>query len=132
MWVIGGGDKNNYRLSTTQIVRPGLPTEKGPDMTEDADSHCSTTLAKNNKVIITGGKRMSEPDGSNKTEVYSFDRQEWTTLAKMNERRFQHSCAPVWLNPHPDTSIDGIITGMPNNSSVLGGVVAGGKYSSII
>ena len=99
-------------------------------MTEWAGWHCSTTLA-NNTVFVTGGQRRSGWYGSNKTEVYSFDRQEWTTLAEMNERRYLHSCAPVWLNPHPDTSMDGIITTMPNNSSWLGVVVAGGKYSSL-
>ena len=53
LWVLGGVDKDLYPQLSTQIVRPGQPTVWGPDMTEETDGHCSSTL-EDNTVMVTG------------------------------------------------------------------------------
>ena len=125
LWVLGGGDKDNYVQSSTQIVRPGQPTVWGPDMTEDASFHCSSTL-EDNTVMVTGGMRRSDLTGSARTEVYSFTSQQWTRRGDMNQRRGWHSCSTVWLDSS-SPPVSGIIAGTVTNSSVLSVVVAGGE-----
>ena len=124
LWVLGGLGKDDVQ-SSTQIVRPGQPTVLGPDMTEVTFGHCSSTLA-DNAVMVTGGSRRSDPDGSARTEVYSFTTQSWTRRGDMNQRRWLHSCSRVWLDSRSDP-LKGIISQYVDNSSVLSVVVAGGE-----
>ena len=123
---MGGLNHIDYAIFTTQIVRPGQPTEQGPNMTESVAGHCSTTL-EDGSVISTGGRRMSQHEGSARTEIYSFNSKKWTTKEDMQQRRFGHTCAQVWLDPKPDPAVNGIIPETVTNSSVLSIVVAGGK-----
>ena len=123
--MLGGQDKDNYLQSSTQIVRPGQPTVWGPDMTEWATFHCSVTLA-DNAVMVTGGRRKSDPAGSARTEVYSFTTQRWDRREDMNQRRMWHSCSTVWLDSRSHPANGFIDTGV-DNSSVLSVVVAGGE-----
>jgi hypothetical protein len=125
MMILGGFDaaKKAY-LSSTQIVRPGYPTEPGPDMTEIAVSQCSTTL-QDGSVIVTGGRRISNELGSPKTEIYNFATGEWSRKADMKQRRFVHSCTQVWLNPDDPNS--DILIGYVSSTAVLSVVVAGGN-----
>jgi hypothetical protein len=122
MLVVGGSDADRYGQSTTQIVRHNQPTLPGPNMTEWAAWHCSTTLL-DGSVIITGGQRHSNPDGSARTEMLSFTTREWSRLSNMGQRRFWHSCTQVWLDPDNNDILNGLVT----KTSVLGVVVAGGK-----
>ena len=127
LWVLGGRDKDLYVQSHTQIVRPGQPTVWGPDLTEETEFHCSSTL-EDNTLMVTGGARKSNPDGSARTEVYSFTTQQWTRRADMNQRRMSHSCSTVWLDKSFDY-VNGLIDmGGVTNSSVLSVMVAGGKF----
>ena len=127
---MGGRNKDLHAQSSTQIVRPGQPTVWGPDMTEVTLGHCSSTLA-DNTVIVTGGRRRSDPGGSARTEVYSFTTQQWTRKEDMNQRRLWHSCTTVWLDSHSHPSY-GIIGGAVDNSSVLSVVVAGGELLELL
>ena len=127
LWVLGGMATDFLSKSITQIVRPGQPTVRGPDMTEVAVAQCSTTLA-NGDVIMTGGTRAGgSGSASTATEVYSFTERKWTRKAAMNQRRFYHSCCQVWLDPHHHPHESGVITTVVSNSSVLSVVVAGGR-----
>ena len=115
MLVLGGRDQSHAHY-TTNIVRPGQPTQPGPNMTEEANMHCSTTLL-DGSVIITGGSRRSNPYGSARTEMLNLTTKEWSKLSNMRQRRLQHSCTQVWLNPYD--SQDDILKGLVTNTSVL-------------
>ena len=65
-------------------------------------------------------------------QIYSFKSKKWTTKRDMNQKRFDHSCAQVWLNPEPDPALNGIIPPTVTNSSVLSIVVAGGKLVLVL
>ena len=58
--MLGGYNKDKHLGAITQIVRPGQPTEWGPDLTEEALGLCSTSLA-NHSVIVTGGEEEEHP-----------------------------------------------------------------------
>ena len=124
--MLGGLDKDQYVQSSTQIVRPGQPTVRGPDMTEVAMSHCSATLADNTVMVTGGGRRSDAITGSARAEVYSFTSKQWTRRADMNQRRMSHSCSAVWLDSSGDP-LTGVIDPTLTNSSVLSVVVAGGE-----
>jgi hypothetical protein len=124
MLVLGGMGATNYPLSTTQIVRPGQSTEPGPDMTEWAAAHCSTTL-QDGSIIVTGGGRGSDPTGSARSEVYNVTTRQWRRVKNMKQRRMHHSCTQVWLSP--DSIASDILDGEVSNQSVLSIVIAGGK-----
>ena len=124
MLVMGGMPDRHHFQSSTQIVRPGQPTQPGPDMTEGADGHCSTTL-QDGSVIVTGGQRPSNYEGSARTEVFNFTTKEWRQVQDMRQRRAYHSCTQVWVTPdNPDSDI---LYGYVSNTSVVTIVVAGGK-----
>jgi hypothetical protein len=126
MWILGGVDAGKHYLSSTQIVRPGMPTERGPDMTEEAIGHCSTPL-QDGSVIVTGGIRRSNLWGSPRTEIYNFTTRQWSQKKDMKQRRLAHSCTPVWLSrDNPDSDI---LFGVVSNTSILSIVVAGGKLT---
>ena len=126
--MLGGVDKDLYIQSSTQIVRPGRPTVSGPDMTGGAAGQCSAVIQEG-FVVVTGGRRSGPGmGGSVMTEVYSFNSEAWTRKADMNQRRAFHSCTNVWLEPMPDPTISGVISAAVTNRSVLGVVVAGGKW----
>ena len=127
MLVMGGGDTGS--LSSTQIVKPGQPTQPGTNMTGWAVGHCSTTLL-DGAVIVTGGLRPDNPRGSARTEVLNTSTGLWILGMNMRQRRFDHSCTQVWVTP--DNPTDDILTDILTNSSVLTTVVAGGKYSFYI
>ena len=126
LWVVGGQAKDGISQSSTQIVRPGQPTVRGPDMTEVAMSHCSATLADNTVMVTGGGRRSDAITGSARAEVYSFTSEQWTRRADMNQRRMSHSCSAVWLDSSGDP-LTGVIDPTLTNSSVLSVVVAGGE-----
>ena len=125
LWVLGGEDKDNYIQSSTQIVRPGRPTQPGPAMTEAAAFHCSASNGTDGSVMVTGGRTYINMTGSPRTEVFSFSTGEWSRRADMLHRRFGHSCAAVWLDPQ---EIDGIMAKFVYSDSVMSVVVAGGEY----
>ena len=123
---MGGADEKHVYQST-QVVRQGQPTRWGPNLTEIGLGHCATTL-QDNSVILTGGQRRSNPLGSARTDVYNSTTKRWERKADMRQRRASHSCTNVWLNPNPSTSIiNGVITPILTDTSVLSVVVAGGK-----
>jgi hypothetical protein len=88
MWILGGEGAKNI-LSSTQIVRPGMPTEWGSEMTEVVAGHCSRTL-QDGSVIVTGGQRRSNPYGSAKTEIYNFTTRQWSQKKDTKQRRMHH------------------------------------------
>ena len=124
--MLGGQAKDGISQSSTQIVRPGQPTVRGPNMTEVAMSHCSATLGDNTVMVTGGGRRSDAITGSSRTEVYSFTSEQWTRRVDMNQRRMGHSCSAVWLNSGDDP-FTGVIDPTLTNSSVLSVVVAGGE-----
>jgi hypothetical protein len=122
--LVMGGVYAERGLSNTQIVRPGQPTQPGPEMTEETGAHCSTTL-QDGSVIVTGGLRESNSYGSPRTEVYNFTTRQWTKVQDMRQGRFGHTCTQVLLEPDdPDFNI---LNGHVRNTSVLSIVIAGGK-----
>ena len=124
MWILGGQGPGRHLLSTTQIVRPGKPTEPGPTMTEGKAGQCSTTLA-DGTVFVSGGLSRSNQGATARTEVYSLSTMQWIKLADMNQRRAGHSCTTAWLTcEDPD-----ILSGRVRNTSILSTVVAGGKLN---
>ena len=123
MLVMGGVGAGRHPLSSTQIVRPGQPTQPGPHMSGVALGHCSTTLL-DGAVIVTGGFRQDNPGGSARTEVLNTNTGLWRQWMDMKQRRSWHSCTQVWVTPDADNILNTILT----NSSVLATVVAGGKY----
>ena len=127
LWVLGGADKDHYIQSSTQIVRPGRPTQPGPAMTEAAAFHSSVMVPNGTdwSVMVTGGRRRSNLLGSPRTEVFSFSTGEWSRRADMQHRRFGHSCAAVWLDPQ---ETQGIIPILVDRHSVMSVVVGGGEY----
>jgi hypothetical protein len=126
MWTLGGIAADHHPSLSTQIVRPGRPTEWGPDRTEEAADHCSTTL-QDGSVIVTGGRRSSNMGGSAKTEIYNFTTKQWSQKKDMKHRRVWHSCTQVWLSP--DALESQIVAGQATNKSVFSIVVAGGKLT---
>jgi hypothetical protein len=123
LWILGGVTKDHYIQSSSQIVRPGRPTQPGPAMTEASAHHCSKTLTSVGSVIVTGGRTHSNHTGSPRTEVFTAG--EWTRRADMLHRRFYHSCTAVWLDPQ---ETDEIIARIVKGDSVMSVVVAGGEY----
>jgi hypothetical protein len=121
LWVLGGTADGIHDVLTTQIVRPGRPTEWGPNMTEQVSGHCSTTL-QDGSVIVTGGNR-NNIRGSSNTDIFNFTTGQWSQKKDMKQRRMIHSCAQVWLDPGNPSFLSGAVT----NRSVLSIVVAGGK-----
>ena len=127
LWVMGGGDKDLYVQSGTQVVRQGQPTQWGPSLTEAGAGHCATTL-QDNSVILTGGMTRSNSTGSARTEVYNSTTKVWGRRASMKQRRYGHSCTSVWVDPHP--SYKGVIAWVESATAILSVVVAGGRCSS--
>ena len=123
MLIIGGELENNSVYLGTQIVRPGHPTVQGPAMQEWAKQHCSTSLG-DDRILVTGGKRMTQPYSSDQVEILNTKTGVWTQVSRLQQQRAQHSCTSVWLSPD-DTNI---LRGVAGNSSVLTGVVAGGIF----
>ena len=66
MLVMGGMDAHHYALSSTQLVRPGHPTQPGPSLTEVVAYHCSVAL-QGDQVIMAGGQRQADSDN-----IHSF------------------------------------------------------------
>ena len=126
LWILGGENASYDPQIITQIVRSGMPTERGPDMTEIAVGHCSVTL-EDGSVIVTGGLRRSNVDGSSKTEIYSFKTKKWSKKRDMKQRRLWHSCTQVLLRPDEPNSH--ILSPIVTNTSIISIVVAGGKLS---
>ena len=125
--MMGGGDKDFYIQSGTQVVRQGQPTQWGPSLTEAGAYHCATTL-QDNSVILTGGRTHSNLTGSARTEVYNSTTKVWGRRADMKQRRYGHSCTNVWVDPHP--SYGGVIAYQESATAILSVVVAGGRCSS--
>ena len=125
MLVMGGLDAVNHPLSNTQIVRPGQPTQAGPNMTGVAYGHCSTTLL-DGSVIVTGGGRPDNPWGSARTEVLDITTGLWRQVHDMRQSRGYHSCSQVWVTP--DNPDDDLLTNRLTKRSVTTIVVAGGNY----
>ena len=123
MWVMGGADRNNNVQLSTQIVSPTGPTTWGPDMTEEVRFSCSSSLG-DGSVIVTGGQRSSAPGGSATVEIYNFTTGQWTRGPDLRQRRIDHSCSQVWLDPSLTL---GIIACFPHDTNVLSVVVAGGE-----
>ena len=121
--VLGGEDAQNHLLSSTQLVRPGHPTQPGPGLTGGVAMHCSVSVEDGNKILMTGGARHG--DISAKAEVLDYAQSSWHSIASMNQARADHSCAQVWLSPNDPYS--DILSGAVGNSSVLSAVVAGGE-----
>ena len=127
LWVMGGGDKDTYIQSGTQVVRQGQPTQWGPSLTEAGAYHCATTL-QDNSVILTGGRTQSNITGSARTEVYNSSTGVWQRRSNMKQRRYGHSCTSVWVDQHP--SAQGVIAWEESATAILSVVVAGGRCSS--
>ena len=123
MLVMGGVGAGRHPLSSTQIVRPGQPTQPGPHMSGWALGHCSSTL-QDGAVIVTGGIRPDNLGGSARTEVLNTSTGVWVQGRGMRQRRAGHSCTQVWVTPDADD----ILTPTLTNTSVLTTAVAGGKY----
>ena len=116
-------------LTTSQIFRPGQPTQPGPVLTEATMASCSTTL-EDGSVIMTGGFTLSSRGGSTRVQVFNFTTKEWTPRESMNQKRSKHSCGQVWLTP--DDYRSNIFSDDLTNNSVLSIVVAGGLYFNSI
>ena len=123
MWILGGMDGNLNTTLKTQIVRPGMATEYGPDMQEPSLGHCSTTLL-DGSVIVTGG-RQTPFMANGKTRIYNITTKQWEAKQDMKQSRSDHSCAQIWLSPNDPMS--DFINGLVGSTSVLSIVVAGGK-----
>ena len=129
MLVMGGGDAHHHRLSSTQLVRPGHPTQPGPSLTEGVGGHCSVAL-QGDQVIMAGGQRQADRGhGSDVVEILNTSSRQWTKTGSMKHSRFFHSCGQVWLSP--DAPDGDILRGVVSNTSVLSMVVAGGKAGYI-
>ena len=128
MLVMGGMDTNHF-LSSTQLVRPGHPTQPGPSLTGVVTSHCSVAL-QGDQVIIAGGQRQADRGhGSDVVEILNTSSRQWTKTGSMKHSRLDHSCGQVWLDP--DDPLGDILSGTVTNTSVLSMVVAGGKAGYI-
>ena len=128
MLVMGGDDAHHYALSSTQLVRPGHPTQPGPSLTGWVTGHCSVAL-QGDQVIIAGGQRLADRGhGSDVVEILNTSSHQWTKTGSMKNPRDGHSRAQVWLDPDDP---DGILSGYVSNTSVLSMVVAGGKAGYI-
>ena len=129
MLVMGGVDAHHHALSSTQLVRPGHPTQPGPSLTGGVASHCSVAL-QGDQVIIAGGQRLADRGhGSDVVEILNTSSHQWTKTGSMKNPRDGHSRAQVWLDPD---RLDGnILSGDVSNTSVLSMVVAGGKAGYI-
>jgi len=120
--VLGGRDAQRHPLSSTQLVRPGHPTQPGPGLTGGVSGQCSVSVEGGDKILMTGGGR---PGGASaRAEVLDYAQSSWHSIASMNQARMQHSCAQVWLSPDDSN----ILSGLVGNSSVLSAVVAGGVF----
>ena len=122
--VVGGLTADLHILSSSQQVRPGQPTVQGPHMTEGRMAHCSATL-EDSSVIVAGGMMRSNRYGSNLTEVYNATTLHWERRGGMQQGRFHHACASVWLDPQPAVGAS-IIATLVDSQSVLSIIAAGG------
>ena len=120
--VLGGQDAQDHLLSSTQLVRPGHPTQPGPGLTGGVDAQCSVSVEGGDKILMTGGGRPGVGVGA-WAEVLDYAQSSWHSIASMNQARVYHSCAQVWLSPDDSN----ILSGLVGNSSVLSAVVAGGE-----
>ena len=127
--MLGGADNTHHGQASTQIVRPGQPTEWGPQLTEVTASHCSTSLG-DGSVTVSGGQRRSDPGGSARMDVYNFTTREWSRRGDMGQRRLGHSCSQVYLDPS-DRPPRGIITDHSTAGAVLSVAVAGGEAEQV-
>ena len=129
MLVMGGEDAHHHALSSTQLVRPGHPTQPGPSLTGWVASHCSVAL-QGDQVIMAGGQRHADRGhGSAVVEILNTSSRQWTKTGSMKHSRLLHSCGQVWLSP--DDPDGDILSGLVSNTSVLSMVVAGGKAGYI-
>ena len=129
MLVMGGMDSHHHGLSSTQLVRPGHPTQPGPSLTGWVANHCSVAL-QGDQVIMAGGMRQEDRGhGSDVVEILNTSSRQWTKTGSMKNPRLGHSCGQVWLSP--DNPTGDILGGLVSNTSVLSMVVAGGKAGYI-
>ena len=125
LWILGNHDFDN----STQIVRPGQPTQFGPKLFRDFwFQGCAAALG-NGSAAATGGSdghRTSSPQ----LRVYNRSTQQWEVREDMKHSRQEHSCATVLLCTTED-AIDGLIIGASgstsNRNTITSVMVAGGE-----
>ena len=128
--LLGGRTAAFHLEASSQIVRDGHPTVKGPNMTEGRASHCSATL-EDGSVIVAGGMTQSNRYGSSLAEVYIATTLQWERRGDMQRGRLQHACTSVWLDPNPQVG-DGIISTLVDSKSVLSIIAAGGEMVVVL
>ena len=125
LWILDNDDWDN----STQIVRPGQPTQFGPKLFQDNwYEGCAAALG-NGSVAATGGWD-GHSTSSPQLRVYNSSTQQWEVRADMKHGRQFHSCATVLLCTTDDDR-DGLIFGASGSSpigdTITSVMVAGGE-----
>ena len=115
LWVLAGADKNRYYANNTMILQHGH-WRWGPHITGPRQGACAVTL-RNGDVIMTGG--FYNPDNLATVEKFSFKKNSWESLPPLQQQRYHHRCAHVYLRQ--DGDIDTIVYDDPISSVVVAG-----------
>ena len=96
LWIVGGRDEHFNDLSSTEFIKFGQPSVKGPDMPFTINRHSMIQYDEKSIYIIGGNKNSSI---SNKTWI--IDPTNGFRIKKgpsLNEGRQSHACAKMSLN----------------------------------
>ena len=97
LWIVGGWDENDQDLSTTEFIKLGQPSEKGPDMPFDIWGHSMIQFNKKSIYIIGGYQGNSKC--SNKTWIVDpTDEFKMREGPSLNVGRSNHGCAKISVN----------------------------------
>ena len=89
LWVTGGGTQD-YQLDTTELVRPGRPTQRGPKIPYQYRGHCLVRLNETTAMLIGGSYAPGGYSGA--TYLYDIPTETWTDNCALNVGRFLHAC----------------------------------------
>jgi N-acetylneuraminic acid mutarotase len=96
IWVVGGRDKDQKILDTTEMIFPNGTVVPGATMLYPLEWHCLNRVT-DSKVIMTGGYNTAF-GSSRRTYIYDFVESSWTEEAGMIDSRYGHVCEVIQSN----------------------------------
>jgi hypothetical protein len=117
IWITGGLDGNQDRLSSTELVSVGQPTSKGPELPKAVYGHCLVRVNDSTALLIGGF------DGWFSDESYymSLEDQSWSQGLNLKEGRYAHTCGVFKSSVHQGRTVV-IAAGGHNGGNVMNSV----------